>query len=361
MSTELEAVQKAGGVAFAPDTDAALPARFRGLADEWAAARRRCALFDARFRGLLRLTGTDRVSFLQGMVSNDVAGLQEGAGTYAAVLTQQAKVVSDLRLYVLADEIWLDIPAARTAAVRESLERYLVADDVEFVDDGSWAPLVCLEGPHAHRVAVAVLGEAVDGLHPFAHRAATFDGTGVRVVAATHTGENGYVLFGNPDAGARLWAYCCAAGAEPVGLEALDVLRLEAGIPWHGRDMDETTLIGEVGLEAAISYTKGCYLGQEVVERVSARGQVHRKLVGLLCEGEQVPPPGSALVHEGKEVGRVTSAARSPARDAVIALGYARRELCNVGRELQVTLPHGTVVARVSALPFYSPPRETQA
>ena len=114
-------------------------------------------------------------------------------------------------------------------------------------------------------------------------------------------------------------------------MDTLDVLRIEAGIPWHGRDIDESTLISEVGIDTAISYKKGCYLGQEVVERVAARGQVHRKLVGLLCAGREVPAPETKLTRDGKEVGWITSAVWSPARAAVVALGYARRECWEVG------------------------------
>lgn len=354
MSAQLEALEKASGAVFAPSTDRALPARFSTVEAEWAAVRQRCGLLDAGFRALLRLTGSDRVTFLQGMLSNDVALLKDGEGTYAALLTQQGKLVSDLRAYVLADEVWLDVAATRAAAVRESLERFIIADDVEFAADGSWAPLVAVEGPHADRIVVAVAGESVAGLPPDAHRALTFDGAHVRVVATTHTGERGYLLMGDPGICAKLWQRCRAAGAEPIGMEALDVLRIEAGIPWYGHDFDDATLISEVGLETAISYKKGCYLGQEVVERVAARGQVHRKLVGLVCGDQQVPAPGTKLLRDGKDVGWITSAVWSPARQAVIALGYAKRECWDVGAELQVAQGDLPVAARVVALPFYA-------
>lgn len=356
MSVQLDAVERASGAEFVRVADLELPARFSTLENEWAAVRQRCGLLDARFRGLLRLTGSDRTTFLQGMVSNDVARLHDGEGTYAALLTQQGKVVSDLRVYVLENELWLDTPAARLAAVRENLERYIIADDVEFVADAGWAPLIALEGPHAARTVLGITGEAVEGLQPFAHRELTFDGTRVRMVAASHTGENGYLLFGDPEVSGTLWAHCRAAGAEPVGMQALDVLRIEAGIAWHGRDMDDSTLISEAGLEAAVSYSKGCYLGQEVVERVAARGQVHRKLVGLVCDGRIAPPPDSKLLRDGKQVGWITSAVWSPARQAIIALGYVRRECWDPGSEVQITFAQGSASARVVALPFYARP-----
>ena len=354
MNAQLEALQKASGAVFAPFIDRTLPARFTTVLDEWAAVRRRCGVLDAGFRGLLRLTGSDRVSFLQGMLSNDVARLQSGAGAYAALLTQQGKVVADLRVYVLPDELWLDVPAARAAAVRENLERYIIADDVECAADDGVAPLVVIEGPLADRVLLAVTGEATADLAPFAHRGMTFDGVRVRAAAVTHTAERGYLLFGDPAAAPNLWKRCCAAGAGPVGMDALDVLRIEAGIPWYGRDFDDTSLISEVGLEAAISYKKGCYLGQEVVERVAARGQVHRKLVGLICDGEQIPPPDSTLLRAGKDAGWITSAVWSPARNAVIALGYVRRESWDLGTEMQLAVAAATSRARVVAVPFYT-------
>jgi folate-binding protein YgfZ len=332
-----------------------LPAHFNDWQAEWAAVRQRCGLLDGRFRALLRLGGSDRVTFLQGMVSNDVAKLQEGEGTYAALLTQQGKVVSDLRIYALADELWLDVPATRLTAIRESLERFIVADDVEFASQDAWAALVAVEGPHAARVLIGVTGESVAALRAYGHREVSFEGSRLRVVAASHGGEPGYVLFGSPEVGGLLWEHCRAAGAEPVGMEALNVLRVEAGIPWHGQDMDESTLISEVGLEAAISFSKGCYLGQEVVERVAARGQVHRTLVGLLCEGPTVPLAGAELTQDGKAVGWITSAVWSPARAGVIALGYLRRECSAVGSEVRLAGPELGVVAHVAPLPFYVP------
>jgi aminomethyltransferase len=351
MSGRLEALEQASGATLMSFADTELPARFSDVRAEWTAVRTGCGLLDAGFRALLRLTGNDRITFLQGMVTNDVAALHAGDGVYAAFLTQQGRVVADVRVYALADELWVDVLATRRTALRDGLERYIIADEVEFAADDV-LPLIVLEGPHAARVVLAVTGEAVAELVPYAHRAFEFEGHTVRITAVTHTGEPGYLLCGSPEAAAALWTRSRSAGAEPVGMEALDVLRIEAGIPWAGRDMDESLLISEVGLESAISYKKGCYLGQEVVERVAARGQVHRKLVGIECHGAALPPSGAKLLHDGKEVGWVTSSTWSPAREAVIALGYARRECAEPGSELQIELPHERSGARIVALPF---------
>ena len=328
--------------------------RFSDLATEWAAVRRRCGMFDARCRGLLRVQGEDRRTFLQGMLTNDLARLQAGQGTYAALLTIQGKLVSDLRVYVLDEEIWLDLPVGRAAVVREMLDRYIIADDVVFVDaPGAWEPLVALEGPHAARVVLGVVGEAMENLAPFAHRPGVFDGVPIRLAVASHAGEPGYLLFGPAAVAPALWAHCQSAGAEPVGMEALDLLRLEAGIPWYGRDVDDAILIAEAGLESAISFQKGCYLGQEVVERVAARGQVQRKLVGLTGDGPSVPAPHAPLRHGGTEVGYVTSAAWSFALKAVVALGYVRRDAWEPGTTLEVD-SNGGASLTVVRTPFYA-------
>jgi len=313
------------------------------------AVRQSCGLLRADFRSVLRVVGADRSIFLQGMLSNDVAKLAPGQGCLSALLTQQAKLVSDLRVLILAEEIWLDVPALRATVVREALERFIVADDVEFAEADMCQPLVSLEGPQAARVVLAVFGEALDRLDPYGHRPASFDGITVRIAAVTHTGEAGLLVLGPPSHTASVIDKCLAAGAEAVGSEAIDVLRIEAGIPCFGRDMNDTSLVSEVGLEGAFSFTKGCYLGQEVVERVAARGQVQKKLVGLICEGDRPPTTGSTLLAADKEVGLITSAAWSPSLKVVIALGYVRREHWDVGNMLQIAAGGR---ARVAALPF---------
>lgn len=355
MNPSLDAVEKGATAAFTQLAGRELPARFGDLQHEWGAVRQQAGLLDARFRALVRLTGMDRITFTQGMLTNDVARLVPGMGTYAALLTQQGKIVSDLYLYALPEELWLDVPVQCADTVRAALERYIVADDVEFASSEGWQPLIAIEGPDAARIVLAMSGERVNDVPPFAHREVTIDGVQLRIAATSHAGEQGYVLFGAEDVGASVWQRARATGAVPIGMDALDVLRLEAGIPWYGRDMDQSTLISEVGLTAAVSFTKGCYLGQEVVERVAARGQVQRALVGLLCDGQTAPAPGAKITGEGKDIGAVTSAAWSPARRAVIALAYVRRGYWEPATAIDIATGEGCppIAARVTPLPFY--------
>jgi len=321
--------------------------------NEWVALRRRCGMLDASLRSLSVARGEDRISFLQGMVTTDVASLQSGQGAYGAILTVQGRVVSDLRLFVLTEEIWLDFPSSHATRARQHLERHIVADDVELTAEESLIPLLVLEGPQAPRVALAIFGESVSDWRPFSHRVLNFDGVRVRVARVTHTGEPGYLIFGSPEIAPWLWERSVAAGAEPVGLEAWQAARLEAGIPWVGVDMDESTLISEVGLEEAITYGKGCYLGQEVVERVTSRGQVQRRRVGLVSLDPGVPQSGAVLESGEREVGVITSAAWSPALRAGIAMGYLRREVWEEGNEVIAVEAQGKRRLRVSRMPFY--------
>jgi folate-binding protein YgfZ len=173
-------------------------------------------------------------------------------------------------------------------------------------------------------------------------------------------GELGYELFCPAAGGADVWDAVRAAGTpaglEAVGWQALNVLRVEAGIPWYGIDMDPSRIVLEVGLDDAISTTKGCYLGQEVVERASARGHVNRRLTGLRMDTAVVPPPGATVRSDGRDVGVVTSAVDSPALGRPVALAYIRRELLSPGTRVEVGDPGSAgpvLTAEVTSLPFY--------
>lgn len=328
---------------------------FGDTSAEYASLRRGCGVLDAGFRSLFRLVGEDRVTFLQGMVSNDVKRLGDGEGLHAAMLTVQGRVVSDLRVYGLADALWIDVPAPRATTARETLGRYIVADDVE-IEDVDLAPVLALEGPATAAVCQHALGIDLTGLAPLGHAPFSVDGASGRVVRVSHAGEQGALCLAPRAAAPALWLKVRQAGAMPVGLAALDVARVEAGIPWVGIDMDESHLAPEVGLADAISFRKGCYIGQEVVERVAARGQVQRKLTGIVLAGDEIPDAAASVLQEGKEVGEVTSAVRSPAFGCAIALAYVRRSAWERGTNVEVVLaPDRRCAATVADLPFLPP------
>ena len=324
-----------------------LPGRFGDDAvGEYAALRDGAALLDLGFRTVVQAVGPDRVTFLQGMLTNDVAGLGPGAGCPALLLTIQGRVTADVRVAALADALVLEVDVRARAAFIEALGSLIIADDVELLEPSAPLALVALDGGRA----TAVLPEAAT-LAPWAHVEVQLAGAPVRVQRASEVHGPGFLLHVPAAAAPAVWDELVTRGARPCGMEALEGRRVEVGVPRVGLDMDGGTLALEVPVEEALSATKGCYLGQEVVARGTARGHVNRRLVGLTLEGVQ-PPPGAPLARDGKECGRLTSVAHSFGTGCLAALGLVRREYWEPGTELVVH--HGDAVtrARVAALPL---------
>jgi len=351
MESDFERALRAHGAVFEAVQGLQLPAHFGDVGREWRAAREGAAVFAAGFRSLIAAIGEDRVTFLQGMLSNDVKALSAGQGVYAAFLTQQGRLVSDLRVYALPDRMLLDLLAWRRGPFEEALSRFIVADDVELVPAGE-TPLFGIEGPLARAMVGEALGVTDLPQTPYAHRQVTFEGVPLLVVAASEVDRDGLLLCGPTSAAPALLDACIEAGAQPLGMRALDILRVEAGVPWPGIDTDDATLIMETGRQGAISFTKGCYLGQEVVERVAARGHVNRQISGLVLDGDQLPPAGGRVLADAREVGYVTSAVRSEALRAVIALAMIQIKHVPPGERVSVEMGGATTAATVSALPF---------
>jgi len=355
MTTPLSSWHQAHGATLINDRGIELPERFTDPLVEYQAVREKAGLIDLSFRTQVRMTGEDRISFLQGMISNDVKALQPSAGCAATLLTEQGRIVADLRVYALASALLLDVDTRSKEKMTEALSRFIIADDVEMEDMSEQQVTLAIQGPAAARVLAAVgLALALD--KPFQHQEVDFAGTTARVIRVSDTGEDGYELLVPAEHVEQCWVMLLTTGEplglRPVGLAALHMLRIEAGIPWYGLDMDEARIVLEVGLEHAISFKKGCYLGQEVVERTTPRGHVNRKLSGLLLHSDTLPASGTKLFHDTQEVGWVTSSAQSPRFGHPIALGYVRREHLTPGTPLRID-SHGTaVIAEVTTLPF---------
>jgi len=355
MKTPLSSWHLAHGATLIDDRGIELPERFTTPVEEYQAVREKAGLIDLSFRAQVRMTGEDRVSFLQGMISNDVKVLRPGDGCAATLLTEQGRIVADLRVYTLDNAILLDVDARIKERMIEALARFIIADDVEMEDLSEQQVTFALQGPAASRLLTAA-GVSLSLDKPFQHQEVTLAGTTARIIRVSDTGEEGYELFVAAEQAEQCWTALLHAGEplglRPVGLAALQMLRVEAGIPWYGLDMDEGRIVLEVGLEQAISFKKGCYLGQEVVERATARGHVNRKLSGLLLHGNTLPEGGTKLFHNAQEAGWVTSTVQSPRFGHPIALGYVRREHLTPGTQLRID-SHGTpVIAEVATLPF---------
>ncbi len=333
-----------------------LPAHFGDLMSEYRAVRDAVGLFDFSHRGLLQFTGPDRLSFLQGMLSNDLRGLKTFDGQYATILTQQGKVVADVRVLCAMNSFYLDFWEPLREKILAHLNRYLIADEVEIADRSDEYSTLSLQGPQSETLLRAVLGEAELPQRAFGHAMIQLDGAAVCVIAASHTGELGFDLI-IPTADLEKVARRISAAGGPfaphwIGAEAQEILRVEAGIPLYGVDFSEDNLLLEVGLDHAVSFSKGCYLGQEVVERIRSRGHVNKKLSGLLLETEAPADIGSIIEANGKSAGMITSSVLSPRLNRSIALGYVSKEFWSPGTPVTVRSGARETRATVTALPF---------
>jgi folate-binding protein YgfZ len=327
------------------------------------AARERAASLDRSGRGRIVVSGADRASYLQGLLTNDVAALEAGQGCYAAYLTPQGRMIADLYVYELGDVILLTVPLEQTPAVLEKLDRFVFSEDVQLGDASSAFSTTAIVGPDAARIASGFTGieEAALAEWPeHGNRRGQFDGHPVIVARVTDAGEPGYDLHIEASRAARLRRDLEDAGVPALNAETAEALRIESGAPQFNRDMDQDTIPLEAGIESrAISFSKGCYIGQEVIIRVLHRGhgRVARKLVGLLCETDSVPLAGATVNGGGRDVGRVTSGAWSGALDHPIALAYLHRDFLTPGTA--VSIDGGTAV--VHQLPFVSAPNRRRS
>jgi folate-binding protein YgfZ len=327
---------------------------------EHAALRASAGALDLSFRGRICLTGADRARWLHGQVTNNVKDLRPGQGCYAALVSAKGKLQSDLNIACLPNELLLDFEPGLTEPVTQRLDKYIIADDVQLVDAAPHYGLLSAQGPQAEAV-VRGLGLPVEIPTQPLHFASFNDPTlgEIYLMNQPRTGTNGFDLFvPAPALGAvldKLIAATRAAGGRACGWQALEAARIEAGIPRFGADMDETNLAPETGIESrAISYSKGCYIGQEVIARVRTYGQVAKSLRGLRLADDlgALPGRGDKLFLDGKEAGYITSALASPAFHANIALGYVRKEANQTGAHLILHSASGPSPVAIVKLPL---------
>lgn len=379
----LHRVHEALGARFGEVAGRAVVRHYGDPEREYAAAREGAVVVDRADRAVVRLYGRDPVRMIQGLVSNDVAGAAPGQGVYAAMLTPKGKMIADVRvLRRPAGDLLLELDAGALAAVLDHLRRYVPPLFARFEDVSAALGVVGVYGPAARRVVGAALGIALpDGMAEDAFvmaalpggREAAAGGGGaadssgpggaaaepdVLVVRTLYAGVDGYDVVVPNDGLEAVWRALVEAGARPAGHGTLEVLRIEAGRPRWGAELDENVIPLEAGLlDRAISQTKGCYTGQEVIVRILHRGHVNWHLRGLLLGEAPAPVRGASLVRAGetKPVARVTSACASPVHGQTIALGYVRREV-EPPAELRLGEPDGPPV-QVVALPFEEPMR----
>jgi tRNA-modifying protein YgfZ len=321
---------------------------------EYEAARQRAGLVDRAEYAYIVVSGKDRASYLQGLLTNDIAALRPGQGCYTAYLTAQGRMIADLWVYELGDVMLLRLLRDVKPTVLAKLDQFIFSEDVQLGDVTDTFIGVGLVGPESRPLLSSVLDSSEDTMNELAEHGnlrATFNGQPVIVLRSSDLGEPGFEVLVEAIAFQPLRAAIHHAGAVEIDAATAETLRIEGGVPKFLQDMDEETIPLEAGIESrAISLTKGCYVGQEVIIRVLHRGhgRVARKLVGLARVGDETFNRGATVQADGRQIGEVTSATWSVALQRPIALAYVHRDFVAPGTHVTVD----GADADVNALPF---------
>jgi folate-binding protein YgfZ len=361
-----------GATAVAEYRGATTAVRFGDPQAEFAALRDSCAVYDLGYRAKISLTGGDRVRWLNGMVTNNIRDLAAGHGVYAFLLNPQGHIVGDLYAYNLGNSITVDTDFAQVEKILATFDHYIIMDDVEVkwlgspdegvrgstsiedptergAADASSAGILTalgIGGPRARDI-MGKAGMELPDMQPLQLHDSQCDcerGCVNCTVVRTDNPTESYEIWLAPEHVRPLWNTLIAAGALPIGSEALELHRIVSGIPRYGVDIRERDLPQETEQTRSLNFNKGCYIGQEIVERIRSRGAVHRKFSGFLAEGGVPISAGSKIVAGEKEIGEITSVASLPARKTV-ALGYIRREVGVPGREVFISGVKAQVVS----------------
>ncbi len=313
--------------------------------EQYQAVRDAVGFLDLSDRGKIEVTGPDRITFLHSMISNDVKELPEWSGRYGTFLTARGRIVSDFFYYKFPEQIILDITTDLLAKTVQTLEKYIVMDEVDLKDVSSHSSHFSLQGPGASNLVQELLGNSGPE-EPYAVQEVKWQETTLWLIRKNELAESGFEMIVPrqiaPSLRAALEEKGNHSGLREIGVEARNILRLEAAIPWYGVDMDENRYPVEARLKEAISYTKGCYLGQEVVSKATHVGGVSNLLMGLKIQAEQIPSQGSSVFNEeGKQIGAVTSAVFSPRCKGPIAFAYLKRAFVEAGGPCQVEVGDG--------------------
>jgi glycine cleavage system T protein len=349
------------GATFEEVTDWDMPAHYGDTEAEHGAVRQSVGLADLSHRGKLRVTGDDRVKWLQSVISNDILPLQPGQGRYSSFLTHKGKMLTYFRVYVQSDAVVIEDAGEIGETTYQALRKFLLYGTKAKMENcaETWG-LLLLSGPKAATVLKSAFGVDVGDLKLVNFVAAQIGGQTALVMRTEETGEVDLEILLPADGLPAAWNSLLQAGAahgiKPVGSHAREALRIEAGIPKAGPELNEEIVPPEANLEdKAFSLTKGCYPGQEAVARMDTYGNVRRHLVGLVLKDSTIPPKGSKLFSGDREVGWISSAVRSPQLKQVIALGFPLRDFSKPGTELTADVNGKRLPATVQELPFYIP------
>ena len=347
------------GATFEEVTGWEMPAHYGDWRAEYQAIRQAVGLADLSHRGKVRVTGDDRVKWLQSVISHDILPLQPGQGRYSSFLTHKGKMLTYFRVYVQQDAVMLEDAGEIGDQTFTALRKFLLYGTKAKMENcaESWG-LLLVSGPKASQTVKAAFGVDCGDLKPVNFVGAQIGGHQALVMRTEETGEVDLEVLLPADAVVSAWASLMEAGAslgiKPVGRQAREALRMEAGIPQAGPELNEEIVPPEAHLEGkAFSLNKGWYPGQEVVARMDTYGNVRRHLVGLVLKDATIPPKGAKLFSGDREVGWVSSAAFSPHLNTAIALGFPLRDFSATDTRLSIELEGRKLDATVQALPFY--------
>jgi folate-binding protein YgfZ len=331
METPLLAEHLGEGARLADFSGCVLPETFSDFAAECQAARASAAIFDTNWHAVAMLSGRDRVPYLHAITSNNIKALREQTGMLALLLNPQGHILAELEVYALAERLLVLSHASVQERTVATLKKYILGSQVQLEDLTRQMGSFAIEGPRAATIVASASGSATGGLSELALIEVTIAGVPCRLIKHSHFGGDGIELIALREHLAILWNHLRtsihAQGGLPIGMKALNALRLEAGIPWFPSDFNDSVIPHEAVLENThISFSKGCYTGQEIVERVRSRGHVNRKRVRLNFSTPEPPPPGTKFRVGGAEVGYVTSSSPPPTAGKAIGMGYLRRE-----------------------------------
>jgi aminomethyltransferase len=296
-----------------------------------------CGVYDLGWRAKIVLTGSDRQRWANGMVTNNIKDLPEGHGNYNFLLNAQGKIQGDLYIYNLGHHLIADTERWQAPRILELFDKYIIMDDVEVADVTDKLTAVAVQGPKSLAVLRALGLTIADDVDPFKVVQMAWNEIGVSVTRMESKIAQTFEIWLAAENAPKLWDALLAAGAKPVGTEALEMFRVAAGVPKYGQDITDKYIPQETEQFHALHFAKGCYLGQEIVERVRSRGAVHRHFIGYKVEGP-APAAGSEVQAEGKRVGEITSALSVPINGSehTFALGYVRKESGAPGTKVQV-------------------------
>ena len=307
-----------------------------------------CGIYDLSGRAKIALSGGDRVRWLNGMVTNNIRDLAQGHGVYAFLLNPQGHILGDLYAYNRADSLMVDTDQTQLEKLLATFDHYIIMDDVEIANVSDKITAIGIAGPKLREVLGAA-GFEITELQTLQFVDLTWQNVAVTLVRGDNSMVEGYELWLPPDRVTALRDALMKAGATAAGTTTLELLRIAAGIPRYGQDIRERDLPQETEQQRALNFSKGCYIGQEIVERIRSRGNVHRKFTGFEVHGT-LPAVGAKIQADGRDIGEITSVASLPLAggERPVALGYIRREIATPGKQFQL----GDAQLSIAALPF---------